>query len=601
MRMMGPQVLADPVKLQMPLTILLRRMGGLMASQRKFLFIACFTVLFASAINMVPPFATKWVVDNAIGKSDTSKLFVVTLALIGLQAARYGLNYANRVTIAIAMQQLVYRAAKDLYERLLQLSLRFYEKNGSGEIISRVTNDINAIQNSMQGGVIQATIGMVNILAYAIILGFLNWKLAFLCYCTIPALVVASVMTSSLLRVRFRTVQERIAGVNAVLSENISGARVSRAFARESQQIDRFEQQNRRNMQANMDTATVSALASPTIQMISTIGTGFVLCFGAFWVFTGELTVGTLVAFVSYLAAFYQPINDLITVNNTIQQAFAGAERVFQFMDVQSDTDDQSNATSMDRCAGDVELDNVWFNYETGINVLKGVSFHAKPGQMIALVGHTGSGKTTIVNLIPRFYDVTDGAVKIDGRDVRGVLLESIRRHIAVVLQETYLFNSSIMENIRYGRLEATDDEVVAAAKEAHAHEFIIGMSKGYATSPGEGGQQLSRGQRQRIALARAILADPRILILDEATSDVDTETEVLIQEALDRVMKGRTVFVIAHRLSTVRNADCIVVMDHGQVVEQGTHDELLAQPGAYRALYDMQFAAQEALLAAAG
>ncbi|MCL4541122.1 MAG: ABC transporter ATP-binding protein/permease [Chloroflexi bacterium] len=595
----GHAAQTEKVQLQTPAWTLLRRMGGLIQEQRAFLIMAGLAAFAASMLNMIPPFLTKVVVNDIIPQHNESRLIVITAALIALQLVRYGLNYLNRYALALASQQVIYRLGKELYDRILQLSLRFYERTGSGEIISRVTNDINVIQNSLSGGVIQAAIGLLNIVAYAAILLLLNWQLALLCFTTIPSLIVASIITSNILRERYKQVQEKIAGVNAVLAENITGARVSRAFAREAQQTERFEQQNRANMQANLDSAAVQAVASPAIQMIGVFGNALVLGFGSFWIFNGSMSMGALVAFTSYLSAFYLPVNNLISVNNMIQQAMAGAERVFQFMDAEIDVEESPDAHPLSECYGEIELQHVWFSYTPGVPVLKDISIDAAPGEMIALVGHTGSGKTTIVNLIPRFYDVDRGAVLIDGHDIRTLKLDSLRRNIAVVLQETYLFNCSLMENIRYGRLDATDDEVIAAAQEAHAHEFIMALPRSYQTNAGEGGQQLSRGQRQRIALARAILANPRILILDEATSDVDTETEVLIQQALDHVMQGRTVFVIAHRLSTIRNADRIIVLDHGEIVEQGRHEELLARGGAYRTLYDIQFAAQEALLAA--
>lgn len=590
----------EPVQLRTPVIVLLRRMGGLIHEQHRLLFVSMFCVLIASGLQMVPPYATKQVVDHVITSRNSNSLVWIALGLLAVYLSRYGLTYVNRYALALAAQQLIYRLAKDLFERLQELSLRFYERNGAGEIIARVTNDVNTVQNSLNGGVINATVGLMNCVAYAIVLFLLDWDMALLIFMTIPGLVVASALSSTLLRTRFKVVQEKVAGVNQVLAENITGVRVNKAFARESQQMDQFRDKNRDNMRANMNTAVIQAVATPMIQMVTTIGMALVLIYGSYRILNDQMTVGTLVAFISYLTAFYAPVNDLITVNNTLQQAFAAVERIFQFMDEQNEVDEDRDALTLTRVQGHVRFDHVTFSYLPGSPVLNAVSLEARAGEMVALVGHTGSGKTTIINLLPRFYDPDSGTISVDGHDIRHVTLRSLRQQMAIVLQETFLFDTTIAENIRYGRLDASDDEVIAAAKQAYAHDFILQLPQGYQAHAGEAGARLSRGQRQRIALARAILRDPRILILDEATSDVDTETEVLIQRALETAMGGRTVFVIAHRLSTVRNADRIVVLDHGVVLEQGRHEELLARGGAYRQLYDMQFAGQDALAASA-
>jgi len=600
MRWGGPGGGQEPVKLSTPVWVLLRRMGSLIREQRQFLYASLVCVGIASGLQMIPPYLTKEVVDHQIRRGDTHSLFWIAAGLIVLHLARYVLTYFNRYALALSSQQLVYQMAKDLYVRLQGLSLKFYERNGAGEIISRVTNDVNTVQNSLNGGVVNAAIGLVNCVAYAIILLFLSWDMALIVLTTMPALIVASAFSSGMLRSRYKKVQEKIAGVNQVLAENITGVRVNKAFAREGQQMGQFRGRNRDNMQANMSTAVIQAIATPMIQMITTLGTCFVLVYGSYRIFNGEMTIGTMIAFLSYLTAFYNPVNELVTVNNTFQQALAASERIFQFMDEQVEVEEDYDALTLSRVRGHVKLESVTFSYTPGAPVLNNVSIEANPGDMVALVGHTGSGKTTIINLIPRFYDPDSGRITLDGHDIKHVTLRSLRENMAIVLQETFLFSTTIADNIRYGRLEATDDEVIAAAKQANAHDFIMQLPRGYQSQAGEAGGRISRGQRQRIALARAILKDPRILILDEATSDVDTETEVLIQNALEKVMRGRTVFVIAHRLSTIRNADRIVVLDHGVVLEQGRHEELLARNGAYRQLYDIQFAAQDAMMASA-
>ncbi len=573
-----------------------RRLGGLMGEYRRHLVLALLSVLASSGLQMFMPLAFKHVIDSTIPSGNTNELLWIGVGLTVAQVVRYALTYGERYLIMLVAQQLVYRVAKDLFEHIQRLSLRFFERWGTGEIISRTTNEIQVLQQAINGGTVRAMVSVFNMIAFAVIMFALSWQLALLVYLTVPLLAIASTVTAEKLRVRYIRVQEKIADVNNVLQENISGVRVSKAFAREGEQRRRFYEENRGNLSANMSTASVQAVATPAIQMISALGMALVLGVGSWQILAGTLTVGTMVAFVSYLIQFYQPVEDLIRVNNTLQQTLAAAERIFEFIDEQPDVVERPDAITLTGVRGAITFEHVTFAYEPGRPVLHDVSLEAQPGQIVALVGHTGSGKTTMVNLIPRFYDPDGGRLTVDGHDLRDVTLKSLRDHIAVVIQETFLFGATIRDNIRYGRLDATDEEVVAAAKEAHADEFISQLADGYDSWAGEGGVLLSRGQRQRISLARAILKDPRILILDEATSDVDTETEVLIQRALETVMKGRTTFVIAHRLSTIRNAHQIVVLDHGRVMERGTHAELLATQGHYRQLYDAQFAGQESL-----
>jgi ABC-type multidrug transport system fused ATPase/permease subunit len=589
--MPGPKV-----TLQSSPWVLLRRLVAMIRDHDRALIITFASLVSMSALQMTMPWAFKHVIDVTIPERDVTGLIEIGVALVAMQAVRYGLGYLQRYYISFASQQLVFRIARDLFTHIQKLSLRFYERNPTGEIISRITNDIQAMQQAINGGTIMAFVGLLNMVAFGAIMLVLQWKLALVVFVTVPVLVGASQYSATKLRDRYQRVQEKAADVNNVLSENISGMRVAKAFAQEGRQRQRFGSENRGNLDANMSTASVQAVATPAIQMISAGGTALVFGLGTWFVIQGDMTIGALVAFNSYLIQFYQPVEDLIRVNDTLQQALAAAERIFEYMDETPDVEERISPPPVElgRVEGSVRFEGVTFAYEPGKPVLREASVDVRPGEVVALVGHTGSGKTTFVNLLPRFYDPMAGRILVDGHDVRDVTLASLRANLAVVIQETFLFGATMRDNIRYGRLDATDAEVEAAAREAHADEFIRQLPKGYDAWGGDGGALISRGQRQRISLARAILKDPRILVLDEATSDVDTETEVLIQAALERVMRGRTTFVIAHRLSTVRHADQILVLEHGRIVERGTHDALLTSGGAYADLYRAQFADQE-------
>ncbi len=570
---------------------ILRRLGEVIAGQKKQVGLAIITIVCSSALQMIPPEATRYVIDTLIPTANVRVIIALSIGLVMLYLARYGLLYISRYAVALASQQLVYEMAQRLFENVQRLSLRFYERNGTGDIISRATSDVQVIQQALTGGTVNGIVGLVNMVAYALIMIVLDGKLAVLVFATLPLMAVASYVSSELLRERYLTVRRTMSTVNGVLAENITGVRVAKAFAQEGASTQRFQHRNRENLDANMATATVQAVSTPVIQTVSALGMVLVLWFGGEWTMSGAMSLGTLVAFASYIVAFYQPVADLIQINNTLQQALAAAERIFQFFDERPEVVEKPGAIDLVEVRGQVRYEHVWFAYEEGKPVLQDACIEARPGEIVALVGHTGSGKTTTINLLPRFYDPNEGRITIDGHDIKDVTIKSLREAMAVVLQETFLFSGTIRDNIAYGRLGASEEEIVAAAQEAYAHEFITKLPGGYAWQVGEGGAMLSRGQRQRIALARAILRDPRILILDEATSDVDTETEMYIQRALDRVMRGRTVFVIAHRLSTIRNADQILVLDHGVIVERGTHAALLARGGYYRQLYDIQFA----------
>jgi ATP-binding cassette subfamily B protein len=484
----------------------------------------------------------------------------------------------------------------DIFRHIHRLSLSYYSKNEAGDIMSRLTNDMDTLQQAVSFALVQVVRGGLLIIWLIYAMFSRSIPFALISMATVPFMLLATLWFSEQARKAFRQARREIGGVNADLQENIAGVREAQAFTREGENIARFREANAANRDANIKAVAFTSALAPSLEALGYISIVIVAGVGGILMLRDQdlagtvISLGLIVTFISYAQQFNQPIQMIATLWTNVQSAIAGAERIFEFLDEQPDVQDKPGAPAMPAIQGHVELRDVHMSYNEDEPVLKGVSLKAQPGQTIALVGPTGAGKTSIINLLPRFYDVDAGAVIIDGHDVRDVTHDSLRRQIGLVLQDTFLFSDTVMNNIRYGRPNATDDEVIAAAKLARADTFIEGLPEKYDTILGERGSGLSQGQRQLLAIARAALADPRLLILDEATSSVDTRTERLIQQALEKLLKGRTSFVIAHRLSTIRNADQVYVIHEGEFVEQGTHTELLEAKGFYHDLYMSQF-----------
>ena len=568
----------------------LRRLLYYVGLHRRHIGIAFVALSIASLLNMVPPWALKIAVDDFIPQKDAAGAVRIAGAMMLIYLARGALNYLNFYLFARSSQTIVYQVSRDMFTRLVRHSMRFFESQRTGETVSHLTADVTAVQQAMQGQVLTASAGIVTMLLYLVVMLTLDWRLTLVILSVVPLMLIASIITARMLRVRYRRVQESIANINTAIEENVSGVRVSRAFAREEADARRFQTENRANLQANLNTTMVESIATPVIEGLSTLSVAALLAYGGWQITIGEMQPGTLIAFLAYVQIFHQPMTELVRVNYVIQSGLAAADRIFQFMDVPRHIVDRPSAVDLVQPRGRVEFRNVDFSYDGTTPVLQDISVTAEPGQTVALVGATGSGKTTMVNLIARFYDPTSGQILVDGDDLRDLRMESLRSRLAFVPQETFLFSGTIAENIRYGNPEAGDSQVAAAASLARADDFIGQLDDGYETIVGDGGLRLSRGQQQRVALARAILADPAVLVLDEATSDIDTESEYEIQRALVQVMRNRTSFVIAHRLSTIRNADLIVVLDEGRIVQRGAHTDLITQPGPYRDLHAAQF-----------
>jgi ABC-type multidrug transport system fused ATPase/permease subunit len=477
-----------------------------------------------------------------------------------------------------------------IFNKVEQLSLQYLEGKETGDLMSRLVNDIDTINSFFSQGLSQFLGSIFALVGVLIGMFAMQWQLAFGALAVVPLMLIATNLFSRMARTAFRRTRKTIGDVSADLQEELDGVKISQAYSREEINLQRFAERNAANRDANVSANAVTSAFAPTMDMLSTIDTAIVAGYGGYLAVQGVITVGVVVAFIQYVRSFFRPIATITQQWTVAQSAFAAAERVFELVDTKPDILDRPDAIELPSLEGNVKFENVTFGYNESQPVLQDINFEAQAGRTIAIVGPTGAGKSTLVSLILRFYEVTEGSVSLDGYDVRDVTQKSIRKQMGVVLQEPFLFSGTIMNNIRYGRLEASDEEVIEASKVANGHEFIANLPYGYQTEVGERGGLLSQGQRQLISIARAVLADPRIIILDEATSSVDTKTEVLIQEALGHLLKGRTSFVIAHRLSTVRNADVILTLDEGKIVERGSHEELLENGGLYADLYQRQF-----------
>jgi ATP-binding cassette subfamily B protein len=542
------------------------------------------------AFSLAYPKLTQFVIDQVIGQERVELLTPVMLALLGAFLLRDVFN-SLRIRINNTFEQnVIYDMRRDVYARLQRLPVNYFDQRASGDLMTRVIEDVNSVERLLIDGTEQGTVAILAIVAVAIIMFRTNPVLAGVALIPIPLLTLGAVWYTTTAHKRYRGQREAASAMNALLMDNLQGVRQIKAFSREGHEDERFAQRADELRTGSLGIMRVWAAYSPAMSFAGALGMGVVLWVGGRQVIQGTITIGQLVGFIFYLTMFYEPVARLHGLNQMLQAARAAGERVFDIIDA---TVERANA--MPRTVlktpvrGEVIYENVGFSYNTERVVLRNVSLRARPGEMIALAGPTGAGKSTLVNLLPAFYEASSGRILVDGQDTNGSTLESLRAQISVVSQESFLFNGTIRENILYGRLDATEDELIAASRAANCHEFISKLPNGYDSRVGERGVKLSVGEKQRVSIARALLKDAPILILDEATASVDTATERLIQEALERLMANRTSFVIAHRLSTIRKADQILVMRHGQIIEQGTHEELVAANGLYSRLACIQ------------
>ncbi|MGN8831416.1 lipid A export permease/ATP-binding protein MsbA [Selenomonas montiformis] len=554
------------------------------------LFLAIVCIVVAAGCNLYLPWIIKDMIDKVLADKDMMMLNMICIGIVVVFLIRGIFFYGQSYLVSYIGQKVIIDVREVMFRKFQRMPMAYFDKHQTGETMSYITNDVAAIQSALVDQLIEMVTEGSILIGSLVLMVYLDWKLSLLTLVVIPVVGQAMKIFGSKIKRNGTVIQERMADITSLLQESISAIRVVKSFVRENYEIQRFVRQNELNFQAAMKNVQLTSLLTPTVELLAAISVTFIVWFGGYEVLNDQMTAGALVAFLTYAVNLANPVKRLSRVYGNLQRAMAAVDRVFAVIDLEEPIHDKPDAVRLPEITGRVRLDHVSFEYKKGVPALSDVTLEARPGQMIAFVGPSGAGKSTIANLIPRFYEVTSGSISIDGHDIRDVTVDSLREQIGIVPQETMLFSTTVRENIRYGRLDATDEEVEEAAKAANADSFIRELPQGYDTAIGERGMNLSGGQRQRMAIARAILKNPRVLILDEATSALDTESEKIVQAALDRLMVGRTSFVIAHRLSTIFQADQIYVIDNGQVKEHGTHEELLGQDGLYSYLYNIQF-----------
>lgn len=565
-----------------------RRLLGFLWPYWKILLIAVICMIVVSGSNLIVPWIIKDIVDEVLAEKNIQMLYWVIAAILVIFLIRGVTTFGNRYLMGYIGQRVVTDLRKRLFAHLQRLSVSYYDKRRTGEIMSNLTNDIGALQTAIVDNFVSLIQEAAIFVGSFVSMIYLQWKLTVLCLVIVPMVSFIIKFFGKKLHQSGKNVQEKLADVTAMLQEVIQGVRIVRSFNRSDYEIQRFNDVNEASFKANVRTIRQSSQLTPFVEFFSAIAITVIIWYGGLSVIDGIMTSGELIAFLIYAINLANPTRRIAEAVGNIQKSLGAADRVFAILDTEPEVKNRPGAGALQVTAGRVEFDHVAFSYEPDHPVLTDISFTAEPGQTVAIVGPSGAGKTTIANILPRFYDVTGGSVRIDGTDIRDVTIGSLRDHIGLVPQDTLLFNTTIKNNILYGRLDATDEEVWEAVRAANAEHFIRELPMGIETRVGDRGLVLSGGQRQRIAIARALLKNPAILILDEATSALDTESEKVVQEALDRLMVGRTSFVIAHRLSTIQNADQILVINGGVIAERGTHEELMEKNGLYHELYTM-------------